>query len=295
MHYVFLILNWGFGGLFMLTGLVSVLKDPLPGFILIVIGAFLLPPIRNFIYSKTNKSISVKQRSVILVVLIILLGHFAGEAEKRRADELAQQQAAEKLAALTAEFNEGREAVFSIINKAMAEKDYDKAITFTDYFLPVNDPDITALSRKAKTAKQTADLLAKIKTTKSSDHNQLKDIYSQLSVLHPSNATYKSKVTYHTNKSIAAAKKRKQEEARKKQLEMQFSAWDGSHIALERHIKKNMNDPDSYEHVETGYWDRGDHLVVSTTFRGRNAYGGMVKNTLKAKVTLDGKIIEVFQ
>ena len=56
-----------------------------------------------------------------------------------------------------------------------------------------------------------------------------------------------------------------------------------------------MNDPDSYEHVETVYWDRDDHLVVSTTFRGKNAFGGTVSNTVKAKVSLDGQDIEIVE
>tara|TARA_R110002050_G_scaffold228586_1_gene364218 strand:+ start:495 stop:1190 length:696 start_codon:yes stop_codon:yes gene_type:complete len=76
-------------------------------------------------------------------------------------------------------------------------------------------------------------------------------------------------------------------------IESQFSAWDGSHRNLEKYIKKNMNDPDSYEHVQTVYWDQGDYLVVKTTFRGNNAFGGKVKNDIKAKITIDGVILEI--
>jgi hypothetical protein len=54
-----------------------------------------------------------------------------------------------------------------------------------------------------------------------------------------------------------------------------------------------MNDPDSYDHVETRYSDKGDHLIVKTTFRGKNAFGGVVKNWVIAKVDLNGNVIEV--
>ncbi len=81
--------------------------------------------------------------------------------------------------------------------------------------------------------------------------------------------------------------------AREKQIEEQFSAWDGSHRNLERVIKKAMNDPDSYEHDETKYWDRGDHLIVETTYRGKNAFGGVVKNYVKAKISLDGQVLQI--
>jgi hypothetical protein len=87
----------------------------------------------------------------------------------------------------------------------------------------------------------------------------------------------------------------KQKEERKKLIERQFSGWDGHHMALERAIKKLMNDPDSYEHVKTGYWDRGDHIVVNTTFRGKNSFGAMVLNTVEAKVSFDGTILELHQ
>ena len=54
-----------------------------------------------------------------------------------------------------------------------------------------------------------------------------------------------------------------------------------------------MNDPKSFEHVETTYGDRGDYLVVKTTFRGKNAFGGVVLNWITAKCDLDGDVIEV--
>lgn len=72
-----------------------------------------------------------------------------------------------------------------------------------------------------------------------------------------------------------------------------FSAWDGSHIELKRTIKESMNDPKSFEHVETTYADLGSHLVVLTRFRGKNAFGGVVLNSVKAKADLHGRIIEI--
>jgi hypothetical protein len=85
------------------------------------------------------------------------------------------------------------------------------------------------------------------------------------------------------------------EELRKERIGKHFSAWDGSHRALEKLIKSSMNDPDSYDHDETMYWDMDDHLVVKMTFRGKNAFGGVIKNWVKAKVTLDGEVIEVIE
>jgi hypothetical protein len=79
------------------------------------------------------------------------------------------------------------------------------------------------------------------------------------------------------------------------QVDSQFSLWDGSHIELTKLIKKGLNDPDSYEHVETVYWDMNDHVIVRTTYSGKNAFGGRVKNWVKAKVDNNGNIVEIIE
>ena len=82
---------------------------------------------------------------------------------------------------------------------------------------------------------------------------------------------------------------------RDKAIKSQFSPWNGSHDALTRYIKKNMNDPDSYEHVETRWIDKGDFILVIATYRGKNAFGGVVKNTTMAKVDISGNILEIIR
>lgn len=82
-------------------------------------------------------------------------------------------------------------------------------------------------------------------------------------------------------------------ELRLERIKKGFSPWDGSHIGLERAIKHAMNDPKSYEHVETRYIDKGDYLIVTTTFRGKNALGGIVVNRWTAKADPDGKVLQI--
>ena len=80
---------------------------------------------------------------------------------------------------------------------------------------------------------------------------------------------------------------------RQDKLENAFSGWDGSHINLTIMIKESLNDPKSYEHVETVFWDKGSYLTVKATFRGKNAFGGLVLNAVTANADLDGNIIEI--
>lgn len=68
-----------------------------------------------------------------------------------------------------------------------------------------------------------------------------------------------------------------------------FSSWDGSYRPLEKMIKSSMNDDSSYKHDSTVYHlilNNDPHAVVKTTFHGTNAYGGVVKQTVAARINL---------
>ena len=78
--------------------------------------------------------------------------------------------------------------------------------------------------------------------------------------------------------------------------EDQFSKWDGSHKKLTEYIKSQMNDPDSYEHVETKAATKSNHILVVTTIRGTNAYGGKITTTYQAKCDKDtGDVLSISQ
>ncbi|HUH25500.1 MAG TPA: hypothetical protein VLY87_02645 [Flavobacterium sp.] len=76
-------------------------------------------------------------------------------------------------------------------------------------------------------------------------------------------------------------------------VEDQFSNWDGSHLGLKTAIKEHLNDPNSFEHIETRFKDNGDFIYVFTTFTAKNGFGGRVKQTVSAKVDFKGNVIEI--
>lgn len=86
------------------------------------------------------------------------------------------------------------------------------------------------------------------------------------------------------------AAKRAAEEAKQKKFGLHcLSSWDGSHRNFKDLVKNRMNDPDSFEHVETKVTPvkaNGRHVVIMR-FRGRNAFGGMVENTAKGSYLPD--------
>lgn len=84
-------------------------------------------------------------------------------------------------------------------------------------------------------------------------------------------------------------------QVRQEQIAEQFSSWDGSHPNLTKYIMKSMHDPDSYEHVETRYEDKGDYLIVATKFRGTNAFGGKITQIVVAECSLKGEVLKINQ
>ena len=89
---------------------------------------------------------------------------------------------------------------------------------------------------------------------------------------------------------------------RTKWIRNQFSLWDGSHKGLEKLIIRNLNDEDSYKHIETTYIDISDEamqdfvnetletsgyperveigdLFIMTEFSAKNAFNATIKCT----------------
>ena len=95
------------------------------------------------------------------------------------------------------------------------------------------------------------------------------------------------------SKDIVKAKNQ-QSTVTKAQIERQFSKWDGSHRLLVKMVKKAMNDPDSFDHDTTKYRglpnDAG--IQVSMIYRGKNAFGAVVRESITAQFNLNGNFIK---
>lgn len=87
-----------------------------------------------------------------------------------------------------------------------------------------------------------------------------------------------------------------QSDKKKKDFEKNcFSSWDGSHRELVKLVKANMNDKKSFEHEETTYSTLDDYAVVIMKFRGKNALGNVVLNSVKAKVSYSCEVLEIME
>ena len=253
---------------------------------------------------------------IIIIFVVILIGQISNffqerseQKEKQEKDKIAEQKAKAvvgRQAAIRkkniAFFNANKSAIISELTDYYEKGNYQQVVAKAKKYLVSGDPDLNKIYGPAKSKvheinrkKKEEKILAHLKKISATEFEKNKNLYHELLSLYPSNVKYKKKFNYYSSKLKQKWAKQKLAAERKKKIERQFSAWDGSHRNLERLIKKTMNDADSYDHVKTVYWDMGNYLVVKTTFRGKNAFGGVVVNWVKAKVDLDGNIIKIIE
>lgn len=304
MKYVYLALNWIFGVLFVLLGLIFLFESFYAAVCLFIISLLLLPPVRDAVYSKTNRGMPIKFRATSIFILLISFFIFFGISEQKKSDELEAQKAqeqAEQIAQARQEkidyFQRNREDILSGIRSALSSKDYRSVIADSEAYLIVDDPELKQLYDQAKTAldevrraEQTSEILEKLKSIPASEYQENKDLYMQLVKLNPKNAAYKSKYEHYSEKIKEQAEKERQERQRLKEEQEKriakfgkkpiASGWDGSYLAVKQYLKRVANDPDSIEIdgctkvylVEEGW-------LVGCEYRGRNGFGGMVRQS----------------
>jgi predicted PurR-regulated permease PerM len=69
-----LILSWIFGVLFALTGIISVFSEPIPGLVMLIMAAVLLPPITKLVDQKWKFHLSSGMKIVVIIIGFIIFG-----------------------------------------------------------------------------------------------------------------------------------------------------------------------------------------------------------------------------
>ena len=217
-------------------------------------------------------------------------------------------------------FKVSKNSILDEIQNALEQNNFNEALSKSEEYLFTLDPDIILLHAKAKdelvkieverkarvelqkieaakvkALEEVDSILRDLKTIPEKEYAKNASLYERLVVLVPESAEYKGKLEFYNSKIELEKQNKIDEEKREERIELQFSSWDGSHRNLTKIIKIAMNDPDSYKHDKTVYWDQGDHLVVLTNYRGRNGFGGMVRGYVKAKVDMDGNVLEILE
>lgn len=255
------------------------------GAILLITGVLILPVVWRRVFTAK----AVQPISKWLLACAFLYGTFLlGDVQKLKEEKLAAEAKARKQAEEAAYFASNRKAVIAQIREMLDAKEYDSALSIAEKYAHVGDQELSKLNTKAADAKALHDkkmrnneLLSKLMLLKDDQYKERADIYNKLASLGFEQAPEWRKKAADLKDKIA----------RVELIESQFSPWDGSHRGIERRIKSAMNDPDSYEHVKTVYWDLGDRLKVRTTFRGRNAFNALIMNSATGVADLNGNVL----
>jgi len=175
------------------------------------------------------------------------------------------------------------------IKDKFAKKEYQSIIGLSNNYASIHDKELIEageLAKKRYKEFQTKKLLAYLKSTSPKNKRESQKIYTLLLQFHPKNRVYQKKLAFYNDEI-------KEERRREKEINEQFNPWDDSHYNLEQSIKKTMTHPESYQHIYTRYSEKKDHLLVTTTYHGKNRLNKPIKSTITAKITLYGKIEKI--
>ncbi len=296
MKLAYKVLCWGIGLIIILAGLGLMTDFFLPGLIYISIGLFLIPNITRKIEKLVNRKIHLAIKWVIVIILFATANTLWGTME----DIVTKKEhtADKKIDIMVRNAEElidkgSLDEATSVLHQARAKysnrlKNPANTLLITiSRFKSIKYAEKTLISMSDEEFRQLLDGNLNKEYIKQETLN--KKFIASLKELSPQRKALKKQKEQEIKKS--------QEELlvkqRKDKIEKQFSAWDGSHYNLTKTLKKNMHDPSSYEHVSTKYWDMKNYITVQTTFRGKNMFGAKILNTFKAKVSLNGIILEI--
>ncbi|MDE5421737.1 hypothetical protein L3073_05920 [Ancylomarina sp. DW003] len=300
MKAVFTILKWIIGIFFIFSGFGGLFLSVISGVIFLLLGLFILPPTYDLFAKKTNLNLSSGIKWITVIIGCIVAGFAAGDlnAESDKEVDLIVLKASELI-------NKGQlDSAKLYIEKAKSQYSIpsnNKAVDLENELNKYNSEDFiieTLLAMSNEELEQlTNDQLSKAylfqKTLNKEFIALMKAKAPERERIIKEIAEEKERERLAAEIAVEVQKMEEKTKKRKKKIHDLFSPYDGSHPALTRLIKKNMNDPESYSHADTRFRDDGETIFVITKFRGTNAYGGVVLNTISARVDLDGNVLEI--
>jgi hypothetical protein len=261
MKYLYLVLNWVFGVIFCLFGILFLIGEPFAGICLIAISFLLLPPVRNALFQRTNKTFPFGARAASIFMLIIACFTFLILSEEESTGPKVQN------------INEESSNISEITQKKGDESEIQKTKALQEF--------------------KTQELIEKLKTVTASDYVMNKYLYQELVKLNPENETYSQKLDHYKSKREKELLKLSDPLVVKFGERPKRSPWDGSYYAVEDYLKRIANDPDSIKIDScTDVYKTNDGWLVGCNYRGRNVFNGMVRQSNWFTI-VHGKVVKM--
>lgn len=288
------------------------------GLFCLFISILASPPVRFLVV----RSFHFKHAHSTILIAVVIFGSLSlfeiNKKQKSRNLETIRleerEREATRIAALRAEFETHRQAITANIVNAISESRFQDALAKAAIYSDLENTEIDRLAEQAKDRlnkqkeekrvtqqkenirKQreiTTELYNEVRSFPAKELEMNRDGYRRLLQMEPGNKLYQSKLNHYESLIFKELKEKIAKSIRNPKLDSNFSGWDGSHHGLKRLVKNAMRDPKSFEHINTSYVDMGSYLIVTMNYRGRNGFGGMAVETIRARVSLDGQVLEV--
>lgn len=260
-----------------------------------VAGVVCFPPIRNFINRKTGINLHGAIYAVAFVVLASIGVSLTGDQQTKQAQEkeiavqlALQKRVAANRATAEAEFRDNKIAILADAQRLFDAGDMAGVRTVLARLSQIGDPDLVRL----RDAASLVSLRSELKQNPTEE--RLAVIYTDVARIDPADTDAAAKAAEIKSRIAADRARVARAQEREQQIRSQFSGWDGSHPAVERAVKRQMKNPDSYKHVETRYLDIGsEKFTVFTRFSGTNSFNAVVTNTATAIVSPSGEVVSI--
>ncbi len=141
----------------------------IPGILVIIISLFLIPPVREFVYSKTNKQISIGYRSLIIITLLAITGATTPSSTEAQKEEWKLAEEKTEMEKIKKYFHEHRVEILAEMELKILDGNYKEAITFASKYILFEDKELDKMNKEAedslekKQKEQRAQLVAKLK------------------------------------------------------------------------------------------------------------------------------------
>jgi len=305
--------------LYLTLSLLLAITSPIAGICIILIAVLCAPPFRAFVEKTIKVEVPLKFTLVASVLLffastafLVIEGNRDLEQKKLKEEAMlakkmkVEQRKADKLA----EFNAEKDSILAAVAGALEIGDLGKAQSLSGKYVFSGDDDLMILHEKVKAAQfakrktvETKEILAELKTIPASDASKNRMLYQRLVNFHPDNEQYKAKFDKYNEASRLQRNKKDKALADERNRARVFltihgekpeqRSWDGSYRVVTDYLKSAANDPSSID-VEgcTEVYKGQSGWLVGCDFRGKNAFGALVKNSNWFTVS-QGRVLKV--
>lgn len=239
-----------------------------------------------------------------LVLALIIFAAIASERNKARLLENQRQQEAtlrlereEKMR----EFQASKQQILTHARGLYEANQYEAVLSYLRPYSFANDGDILFLLEKTqdrirelRNKKRVSEILAKLRKIPASEYRENRDLYFRLTELDADNKLFAEKYNYYQMK-LDELERKNMTLAELRGGRPVRNSYDGGYSEVRTYLKKVAHDPDSIKIdgcTDVFTADEGTAWLVGCDYRGRNAFGGIVRQSNWFKI-VHGRVVSM--